>query len=39
MPMCKARRDPFGETLRPAIDALWAWSKQTRGADTQGACG
>lgn len=24
----------FGETLRPVIDAMWAWGKQTREADS-----
>ena len=23
---------PFGETLRPVIDAMWTWGKQTREA-------
>jgi DNA-binding HxlR family transcriptional regulator len=24
---------PFGETLRPVIDAMWTWGNQTRQAD------
>ncbi len=26
---------PFGETLRPVIDAMWTWGKQTREAQEQ----
>jgi DNA-binding HxlR family transcriptional regulator len=25
----------FGETLRPVIDAMWTWGKQTREADAR----
>jgi DNA-binding HxlR family transcriptional regulator len=25
----------FGETLRPVIDAMWTWGKQTREADAE----
>jgi len=27
----------FGQTLRPVIDALWAWGMQTREADVRGS--
>jgi hypothetical protein len=30
---------PFGETLRPVIDALWACGKQTREADLRAYSG
>jgi DNA-binding HxlR family transcriptional regulator len=26
---------PFGETLRPVIDTMWTWGKQTREAQEQ----
>jgi DNA-binding HxlR family transcriptional regulator len=37
-PRVEYQLTPFGETLRPVIDALWTWGKQTREADTQAAC-
>ena len=32
-PRVEYQLTPFGETLRPVIDAMWSWGKQTREAD------
>jgi len=34
-PRVEYQLTPFGETLRPVIDAMWAWGKQTREADSK----
>jgi len=31
-PKVEYRLTAFGETLRPVIDAMWTWGKQTREA-------
>jgi len=40
-PRVEYQLTPFGETLRPVIDAMWTWGNQTREADARakvGAC-
>ena len=37
-PKVEYQLSPFGETLRPVIDAMWTWGKQTREADARAAC-
>ena len=37
-PKVEYQLTPFGETLRPVIDAMWTWGKQTREADSCAAC-
>jgi len=34
-PRVEYQLTPFGETLRPVIDAMWAWGKQTRESRQQ----
>jgi DNA-binding HxlR family transcriptional regulator len=34
-PRVEYQLTPFGETLRPVIDAMWAWGKRTREADSK----
>ena len=37
-PKVEYQLTPFGETLRPVIDAMWTWGKQTREAGSRAAC-
>jgi DNA-binding HxlR family transcriptional regulator len=37
-PRVEYRLTAFGETLRPVIEAMWAWGKQTCEAEVNAAC-
>lgn len=37
-PKVEYQLTPLGETLRPVIDAMWTWGKQTREAHARAAC-
>ena len=37
-PKVEYQLTPLGETLRPVIEAMWTWGKQTREAHARAAC-